>query len=147
MIIPQIASKKSQDFDQFLTNAIRVRIDQSEIHLTETPGSPADPQTVKAGTDHPVPVQRVFRFRKVDHTVLTAVQRHVSVFRDLYGFASACGLTVSQAAFALAVLRDIDLIDASLSPFRVSLRPMQKRDPAESRLFQLARQTHLNASR
>ncbi len=75
------------------------------------------------------------------------IQLRSASFRDLYGFASACGLTVSQAAFALAVLRDIDLIDASLSPFRVSLRPMQKRDPAESRLFQLARETHLNASR
>ena len=59
---------------------------------------------------------------------------------------AACGLTVPQAAFALAVLRDIELIDASLSPFRVSLRPMQKRGPEESKLFQLAEQIHFNAS-
>ena len=65
-------------------------------------------------------------------------------FRDLYGFADACGLTVPQAAFALAVLRDIDLIDAGLSPFRVSLRPMQKRDPEECRLFQLALRARQN---
>ena len=74
------------------------------------------------------------------------IQLRSASFRDLYGFAAACGLTVPQAAFALAVLRDIELIDASLSPFRVSLRPMQKRGPEESKLFQLAEQIHFNAS-
>ena len=66
------------------------------------------------------------------------IQLRTTSFRDLYGFAAACGLTLSQATFALAVLRDIDLIDASFSPFRVSLRPIQKRSPEESSLFQLA---------
>ena len=66
------------------------------------------------------------------------IQLRNQSFRDLYGFAAACGLTLPQAAFALAVLRDIDLIEANLSPFRVSLRPMQKRSPEESSLFQLA---------
>lgn len=61
-------------------------------------------------------------------------------FRDLYGFAAVCGLTIPQAAFALAVLQEIELIDATLSPFRVSLLPMQKRGPEESKLFQLAMQ-------
>ena len=74
------------------------------------------------------------------------IQLRSASFRDLYGFAAACGLTVPQAAFALAVLRDIDLIDASLSPFRVSLRPMQKRGPEESKLFQLAEQIHFKSS-
>ena len=56
-------------------------------------------------------------------------------FRDLYALAASCGLTVPQAAFALAVLRDIDLLEAVFSPFRVSLLPMQKRAPEESVVF------------
>ena len=75
------------------------------------------------------------------------IQLRSQSFRDLYGFAAACGLTVAQAAFALAVLRDIDLIDLYPSPFRVSLRPMRKRSPEESRLFQLAQQMYLRSER
>lgn len=69
------------------------------------------------------------------------IQLRAQSFHDLYGFAAACSLTLPQAAFALAVLREIDLADASLSPFHAALLPMKKRSPEESGLFRLARQT------
>lgn len=62
-------------------------------------------------------------------------------FRSLYDFAAASQLTVPQATFALRVLTDIDLIEASFSPFRVTLLPMKKRGPEESILFQTAKQS------
>ena len=59
--------------------------------------------------------------------------------RSLDDAARAPALTREQAAFALRVLSQIDLIDFSLLPFRVSLLPMQKRSPEESGLFRAAR--------
>ena len=73
------------------------------------------------------------------------VQLRNQPFRDIYSFATACSLTVAQAAFALAVLRDIDLIEVSFSPFRISMRPMQKRGPEESKLFQRTQIIHLQS--
>ena len=60
-------------------------------------------------------------------------------FRDLYAFSAACGITYLQSAFALSVLREIDLADVSFSPFRVSLLPMVRRSPEKSRLYQKAK--------
>ena len=60
-------------------------------------------------------------------------------FHDLYDFSAACGLSFLQSAFALSVLRQIDLIDASFSPFRVALLPMVKRSPEESFVYQKAK--------
>ena len=70
------------------------------------------------------------------------IQLKSQSFPSLYSLAAACALSVPQAAFALAVLRDIDLADCSLSPFRVSLLPTKKRSPEESGLFQKAQQAH-----
>ena len=58
--------------------------------------------------------------------------------RSLEDFAYDQGITPSQGAFALTVLRQIALIDCTLSPFSVSLLPMQKRGPEESLLYQAA---------
>lgn len=58
--------------------------------------------------------------------------------RSLEDFAYDAGLTLSQAAFALTVFAEIDLIDCVLAPFSISLRPMQKRGPEESLLYQAA---------
>ena len=59
--------------------------------------------------------------------------------------ARALNLTRAQTAFSLRVLSDIALIDCSLSPFRVSLLPMQKRSPGESGLFRAARRAKEDA--
>lgn len=72
------------------------------------------------------------------------IQLKTQTFRDLYSFASACRLTLPQAAFALRVLADIDLIEVSFSPFHAALLPPQKRSPEESRLYQLAQQVDLH---
>ena len=60
-------------------------------------------------------------------------------FRDLYSFAADCCLSVPQAAFALSVLRDIDLITAAFSPFQVKLLPLKKHDPEENDLYRKAK--------
>lgn len=59
--------------------------------------------------------------------------------REEMAFAERTGLSLSQTYFALQVLEEIGLIEYSASPFFVSLLPMAKRDPEESRLFQMIR--------
>ena len=56
--------------------------------------------------------------------------------RDAADFADRTGNTPAQAAFALRVLQEIGLIAESGGQY--ALLPMQKRDPAESPLFQRA---------
>lgn len=59
-------------------------------------------------------------------------------YDTLDDFAQACGLKKCQAAFALGVLSEIDLVRAESRPFSLSLLPMAKRDPEESALYREA---------
>ena len=54
---------------------------------------------------------------------------------SLTDWRAQCGLQADQAAFALRVLQEIDLIELSLSPFRAEMRPMARRSPEESPLY------------
>lgn len=57
---------------------------------------------------------------------------------QLEDYARLCGVSLSRAAFALRVFSDIGLIECSLSPFAVTLLPVRKCSPEESRLYQKA---------
>lgn len=59
--------------------------------------------------------------------------------RSLEEYAEISRVSVPQGAFALAVLGEIGLIEFSLSPFRVTLLPVQKISPERSALYRLAR--------
>ena len=58
--------------------------------------------------------------------------------RDLEDFAEAGGLSTAQAAFALTVLSQIQLIDYCPAPFSARLLPMKKGGPEGSGLFRAA---------
>ena len=64
---------------------------------------------------------------------------------SLDALSALLGLSWQQAAFACRVLEEIELIDFSLSPFRVSLLPMRRRGPEESGLFCAARRAKEDA--
>ena len=73
-----------------------------------------------------------------------ALRRCYASLRTLFpaslgSFAMQQGLEIGQALFALRVLQDIQLIEFTPRPFRVSILPMQKRDPEESIVYQYAK--------
>lgn len=85
------------------------------------------------------PVKQLFTAMKLEKDDLRACYRALmrQAPRDIVSFAEMAGVTRTQGAFALAVLREIELIEFETEPFRVRLLPMQKRDPEESALYQL----------
>lgn len=59
--------------------------------------------------------------------------------RDLQEAAERFGLSREKSAFALLVLREIGLLEASCRPFRIGMLPAVKRSPEESALYRTAK--------